>query len=141
MLAVWRDVAHETGPGFGLQARGGPKAFTFLLLLWLAVLVPGCSETPEPITLEEGTVVVMNQTASDWRNVVVTVNDHFRGGTPTLAAGGRMAAPLTEFQTAFGQRFNRASQSVSKVELTATDASGNPVALTWSGARAEQGKD
>jgi hypothetical protein len=161
MLAVWRGVAHRTGSGFGLQARDGiglqarrgfgrripepgsraPKAFTFVLVLCLAMLVPACSETPEPITLDEGTVVVLNQTTTDWRNVVITVNDHFRGGTPTLAAGGRMAAPLTQFQTAFGQRFDRVSQGVTKIELTATDAGGNPVALTWSGAKGGEGKD
>lgn len=112
-----------------------------LLVLCLAVLLPACAETPEPITLDQGTVVVLNQTSSDWRNVVITVNDHFRGGTPTLAAGGRMAAPLTQFQTAFGQRFDRVSQGVAKIELAATDASGKAVALAWSGAKVGEKKD
>jgi hypothetical protein len=164
MFAVSPDVADETGSGFGLQARGGfglqppgcgesripdpgsriPTSFLLvrcLLTLCLALLVPACAETPEPITLDQGTVVVLNQTSSDWRNVVITVNDHFRGGTPTLAAGGRMAAPLTQFQTAFGQRFDRVSQGVTKIELTATDASGQPVALAWTGAKADEAKD
>ena len=42
-----------------------------------------------------------------------------------------MAAPLTQFQTAFGQHFDRVSQSVTKIELTATDADGQPVTLAW----------
>ena len=147
MPAPSRDVRHRTGSGFlrssaeagspSLDAISGASIVRWLLLLCLTVLAPACSDAPEPITLDQGTVVVLNQTGSDWRNVVITVNDHFRGGTPTLAAGGRMAAPLPEFQTAFGQHFDRNTQSVAKVELTATDASGKAVALAWNGARAK----
>ena len=85
--------------------------------------------------MEGDIVVVENQTAQEWRQVVITVNDHFRGGSPTLAPGGRLTAPLSGFQTAFGQRFERARQSVSKIEVTARDAAGAPVALTWAGDR------
>ena len=45
--------------------------------------------------MEGDIVVVENQTAQEWRNVVITVNDHFRGGSPTLAPGGRLTAPLS----------------------------------------------
>ena len=85
--------------------------------------------------MEGDIVVVENHTAQEWRNVVITVNDHFRGGSPTLAPGGRLTAPLSGFQTAFGQRFDRAHQSIAKIEVTATDGAGAPVALTWAGDR------
>ncbi len=62
-----------------------------------------------PIALREGTVIVQNQTKQEWRNVVVTVNDHFRAGAASLAPGGRFLAPLNQFQTAFGQHFDRGS--------------------------------
>jgi hypothetical protein len=107
------------------------------VLLCLAPLAAGCSPPPDPITLDDGTVVVLNQTRTEWRNVVVTVNDHFRGGAPSIPAGGRMAAPLTQFQTTFGQHYDRSRQSVEKIELTATAADGSPVALSWAGARAK----
>ena len=68
---------------------------------------------------------------------VITVNDHFRGGAPTLAPGGRLTAPLSGFQTAFGQRFDHARQSVAKIELTATDADGGAVALNWVGGKVQ----
>jgi hypothetical protein len=92
-----------------------------------------CSDARPPVTLQEGIVVLENQTAREWRNVVISVNDHFRGGAPALAAGGRMTAPLSGFQTAFGQRFDRSRQSVSKIEVTATDADGSPVTVAWEG--------
>ncbi|MBW8895669.1 MAG: hypothetical protein JF613_05740 [Acidobacteria bacterium] len=102
--------------------------------LWCAVMLvaalqAGCSSRPGPITVGDNIVSVQNQTSRDWRNVVVTVNDHFRDGTPTLIAGSRMAAPLSQFQTAFGQHYDP-SRPVVKVEVTATDANGEPINLT-----------
>ena len=102
---------------------------------WALALVLGataaCSPRPDPIAVRDNTVHVENQTSRDWRNVVVTVNDHFRGGAPLLAAGGRLTAPLSQFQTGFGQKFDRGRQSVSKVEVTATDPDGKPVSFNW----------
>jgi hypothetical protein len=120
------------------SARGGARGRW--IALWVAAAFTGvalyaCSGRRDPIVLDEGTLVVENQSKSEWRNVVVTVNDHFRGGTPVLAAGARMTAPLTQFQTAFGQKYSRQTQSVYKVEVTATDASGAPVKLQWNGQR------
>jgi 2-phospho-L-lactate guanylyltransferase (CobY/MobA/RfbA family) len=102
-----------------------PRRLLALIVLFQAA----CSHAPGPITVSENVVAVQNQTSRDWRNVVVTVNDHFRGGTATLSAGSRMAAPLSQFQTAFGQHYDVARQRVVKVEVTATDSNGEPVKL------------
>ncbi len=97
-----------------------------------AILLAGaCSPRPGPVSVVENTVVVHNQTSREWRNVVVTVNDHFRGGAPTMAPGSRLSAPLSQFQTAFGQHYDIARQTVFKVEVTATDSSGEPVKLEF----------
>ena len=104
-------------------------------LLALAALAGGCADTREPIVISEGTLHVENQTEREWRNVMVTVNDHFRGGTPRLGAGGRLTAPLSQFQTAYGQRFSLDRQSVFKIEVTATDSNGEPVRLQWGESR------
>src|SRR5512133_3971755 len=98
-------------------------------LALLVMLSAACSRRVGPISVDDNVVSVQNQTSRDWRSVVVTVNDHFRGGTATLAAGSRMAAPLNQFQTAFGQHYDIARQSVFKVEVTATDSNGEPVKL------------
>jgi hypothetical protein len=92
-----------------------------------------CSAPRDPVVVDEGMVTVENQTSRDWRNVKITVNDHFSGGAPTLAAGGRLTAPLSQFQTAFGQKFDRGRQSVVKIDVEATDAEGKPVTLKWTG--------
>jgi hypothetical protein len=100
-----------------------------------AALVVSCGGPRDPVRLEDGTLIVENQTSKAWRKVVITVNDHFHGGAAQLAAGGRMTAPLTAFRTAFGQRYDRARQSVYKVDVAATDQDGKAVKLTWNGRR------
>jgi hypothetical protein len=101
------------------------------VVLIALVLVAGCSAPPDPITVAETGIVVRNATSRDWKNVRVTVNDHFTGGVPVLAAGGRMNAPLSQFVTGFGQRYDPLRQVVYKVEVTATDAKGEAVNLQW----------
>ncbi len=101
------------------------------LILALPLLAAACSTVRDPITISEGVVSVENQTPREWRKVLVTVNDHFRGGAERLAPGGRLTAPLAQFQTAFGQRFDIRRQSVFKVEVAATDDQGQPVTLQW----------
>ena len=95
------------------------------------LLFAACKSRPGPITVGDNVVAVQNQTTRDWRNVVVTVNDHFRGGAATLPAGSRMAAPLSQFKTAFGQQYDASRQHVFKIEVTATDANGDPVELKF----------
>lgn len=95
------------------------------------MLAAACSFRPAPISVSENMVIVENQSRRDWRNVVVTVNDHFRGGAAALLAGGRLTAPLSQFQTGFGQRFDISRQHVFKVEVVATDSSGEPVTLRF----------
>jgi hypothetical protein len=95
--------------------------------LWIA---GGCRTPVGPISVQGRTILVENRTPRDWRSVIVTVNDHFTGGTPRLAAGSRLTAPLGQFQTAFGQRYDADRQMVIKVEVTATDSEGEAVKLS-----------
>jgi hypothetical protein len=128
----------STTCGYHIRMTGGTRRR--MRLVWAGVLLAyfpssGCSPARPPIALSEGTVIVQNQTKQEWRKVVVTVNDHFRAGAASLAPGGRLLAPLNQFQTAFGQHFDRGRQSVAKIELSATDGDGKPVSLKWTGGR------
>lgn len=95
------------------------------------LLALACTERRNPITLDEGLITVENQTDSEWKDVRVVVNDYFGGSVPSLAAGARLNAMLSNMQTGFGQRFDRGRMSVRKIQVTATDADGQPVQLTW----------
>lgn len=102
-----------------------------VLALGVVVLMAACRSELPPIRQSGAWLVIENQTKSPWRDVTVTVNSYYRGVSPTLAAGGRLEAPLAGFVTGLGQRFNTAREHVSRVEVRATDAAGNPVALDW----------
>ena len=99
------------------------------IVLGMLLLAPACTPRPDPIRIQENLVIIQNQTSRDWRNVIITVNDHFRGGTPLLAAGAQLTAPLSQFQTAFGQRYDFSRQHVFKIEVAGTDSSGEAVRL------------
>ncbi len=101
------------------------------VLLAALVLASACDAPREPIVVDEGIVTVENLTPREWRSVRITVNDHFSGGVASLLPGGRLTAPLSDFQTGFGQKFDRGRQSVFKVEVTATEPDGTPVKLKW----------
>ncbi len=84
-----------------------------------------------PIRQRGAWLVVENQTKQPWRDVSVTLNSYYRGVSPTLSAGGRLEAPLAGFVTGLGQRFNTSREHIARVEVRATDASGQAVALDW----------
>ncbi len=101
------------------------------IALILAAGIVGCSRARDPIIVKSGTLTLENQSDREWRSVRVTVNDHFTGGVPVLQAHGLMTAPLRDFQTGFGQRFDRGRMSVYRVRVTATDSEGKAVELKW----------
>ena len=103
-----------------------------VLVVPMVLPLSGCARDAEPpIHLHGAWLVVENQTKMEWRDVSVTVNAYYKGVAPRLAPGGRLEAPLNGFVTGFGQRFNPARETVSRVEVRATDAAGAPVALDW----------
>jgi hypothetical protein len=107
---------------------GAPR---FVAIGAIVVLTVACGDRRDPITLDEGVITIENQTGSEWKDVRVVVNDYFGGSAPSLAPGQRMNAVLSNMQTGFGQRFDRNRMSVYKIEVTATNADGEPVKLAW----------
>ena len=101
-----------------------------VLALACLVLAAGCSEPPPPVSVAEGMVTVLNQTDQDWKNVLITVNDHFRGVVPTLKAQGRANAPLSQFETGHGQRWRQGTY-VKTIDVTGKASDGSEVKLTW----------
>ena len=101
------------------------------LLGALALLaVTACGTPDPPIAVKEGMVTVINQTDQDWKEVLITVNDHFRGFVPVLKAEGRANAPLSQFTTGHGQRWASGTY-VKTIDVTAKNADGTDVKLSW----------
>lgn len=103
---------------------------TMVAVLCCLPLLAGCSDPPPPISVSEGMVSVLNQTDQDWKEVLITVNDHFRGFVPALKAAGRANAPLTQFTTGHGQRWTQGTP-VRTIDVTAKAADGTDVKLSW----------
>jgi hypothetical protein len=99
-----------------------------------AALCGACSAPPERLTLEGRTITVLNDSGEAWKGVEVWVNDHYRVTRDVMAPDERFVVPLESFVAGFGQRFPRA-QRVNGIEVTATDASGDPVRLVWGSGR------
>ena len=95
-----------------------------------ALLVGACSTPPERLTLEGRTITVFNDSGEAWKGVEIWVNDHYRVTRDTMAADERFVVPLESFVAGFGQRFTR-EQRVNGIEVTATDARGDPVRVVW----------
>ena len=122
------------GERSGLRAGALAKtvAAAVAVLVIFIVSRQACGRAVGPPIRQRGAwLIVENQTKSPWKDVTVTLNAYYRGVSPTLAAGGRLEAPLANFVTGLGQRFNTAREHISRVEVRATDASGNPIVLDW----------
>jgi hypothetical protein len=108
-----------------------PRVWIAALAALLSAGSAGCSKPRDPIVIKGATLVLENQSDREWRTVRVTVNDHFTGGVASLQPHGMMTAPLRDFQSGFGLRFEPGRMSVYRVRVTATDSDGKPVALSW----------
>ena len=86
---------------------------------------------PEPITFQDRAIVVENQTADEWQNVEVWLNDHYRVTKSRMPPGERFSIPLSAFVAGFGQRFDAARQPIRGVEVSASAPGGRPVRLVW----------
>jgi len=111
-----------------------------LVTLTLTALVAGAiafamrsgSHAPfAPIRIEGQRLVVENRTGQAWHGVNVTINAYYRATAQTIDPGGRLEAPLANLETGLGHRFNPAREHVMRVEVRATDASGQPVSFDW----------
>jgi hypothetical protein len=100
------------------------------LALAAALLLVSCRQAVEPIRVDGRRLVVENRTKNEWRDVTVTVNGYYRGGARTLAPGGQLDAPLANFVTGLGQRFDVNRERVWRVEVRATSDAG-PVSIDW----------
>jgi hypothetical protein len=92
------------------------------------VLVAGACAKPEvdPLQLDSTQVTVDNRSDSDWTNVEIWINRQFRATAPKITKGQRFHAPLRNFVTAYGQKFDFSRVQIHDVRLNAKRADGMP---------------
>ena len=81
---------------------------------------------PRGALLDGGPLIVNNQTRQEWTSIEIWVDSYYRATAPSLAAGGRLTAPLNAFITGFGQRFDFRRAQIEDLRLTARLPDGKP---------------
>ena len=98
----------------------------------VTLFATGCREEPrDPIEVDEGALIVRNQTGRGWRDVRIVVNYWYNGSAREISAGSFVRAPLTAFEAAAGQKFNPAKTPLEIVVVTAVDDGGTAVKFSW----------
>jgi hypothetical protein len=106
------------------------------IAVWLAILAGWYfwqRENPadlEPIVIADGAVTVRNQTAQEWLNVRIWINEHYAGGARSIPAGGFVREPLSRFVAAQGQTIAAATKITSVVVLASTP-DGTRIRVPW----------
>ena len=104
--------------------------FKVRFVVLIALLAVSCYKAPlEPLRLDGNMLTVDNQTVTDWTNVEVWVNSHYRVITASIPAHSRFQAPLDTFVEGFGHRFDFKRQQVRDVRMTAHLPDGKPIEL------------
>ncbi len=116
--------------GYDIRMPRG-RAVALALVMLTAASAAACRNAREPIRVHEGVLEIENQTERPWRDVTVTMNDYYQAKAPALEPHGRLDAPLGGFMTGFGQHFDRRRESIRRIVVRATTASGEPVELVW----------
>ncbi len=98
----------------------------------VVVALTNCGgETPEPIQINGNRLSVFNQTKSQWSNVEVWMNNHYRVTLPKLEAGQRFDVPLDAFVAGNGHRFQPQHQRPEGIQVLAKSADGKDVKINW----------
>lgn len=102
----------------------------FLAAIACALAVASCrSIPPDPLVLDGATLIVNNRSAQDWTGVEIWLNTYYRATIPSIAAGGRLTAPLNTFINGFGYRFDFRRAQIKDLRLTATLPDGKPLEI------------
>ena len=90
----------------------------------------GCDRALADITIDDGAILVRNQTKEDWRNVRIWVNDYYSGTASEIRAGSFVREPVTRFVAAQGQTL-KSTTRITSVVVLATSANGASVRVPW----------
>ncbi|MEO8258095.1 MAG: hypothetical protein ABI868_12185 [Acidobacteriota bacterium] len=101
-----------------------------LVVALFSVAAARCSNPPpEPLQLDRNKLTVLNTSKDEWTNVEIWVNRYFQARVPSIAAGGRLDAPLDRFISGYGQPFDYRRIQITELTLTAKQPDGTPLEL------------
>lgn len=104
-------------------------AFLALIAAWF-LWQRGCDRALPDIAVDDGAILVRNQTAENWTGVRVWVNDYYSGTASEIRAGGFVREPIVRFVAAQGQRL-KSTAPITSVVVLGTTTRGTPVRVVW----------
>lgn len=90
----------------------------------------GCDRHLPDIAVDDGAIVVRNQTAENWNNVRIWVNDYYSGTASEIRAGSFVREPVSRFIAAQGQTL-KPTATITSVVVLGTTAGGTPLRVAW----------
>jgi len=96
-------------------------------LLWQQ----GCDRPLDDIVIDNGAVIVRNQSSDEWLDIRIWVNDHYAGSGRSIPAGGFAREPLSRFVTSRNQKFDPVTIPVASVVVLAKTPAGTAVRVVW----------
>jgi hypothetical protein len=112
------------------RARGVCLQLAALAALVLASAALGCRKPPvEPLQLDGSRLFVLNDSANQWQDVEIWINQIYRATMPSIAAHQRFEVPLSSFVSGYSQRFNYQHMQLNSLKLTAKQPDGTRVEL------------
>lgn len=90
----------------------------------------GCDRALPDIAIDGGAILVRNQTAENWTNVRIWVNDNYSGTASEIRAGGFVREAVTRFVAAQGQTL-KSTTPITSVVVVGTTERGAPVRVVW----------
>ena len=105
------------------------RSLAVVVSIALSSVVPAaCYRAPvEPLQLDGQTLKVFNRTSQEWTHVEIWLNRYFRVTSENIPPGGRFQAPLDEFVSGFGRRFEFKRMQIRDVRLIAKLPNGQPL--------------
>ncbi len=99
-------------------------------LLVASLGIGACYKAPPEVLRVDGNMLTVdNQTDTEWTNVEIWVNTHYRMITKSVPGHSRFQAPLDTFVEGFGHRFDFKRQQLREVRMTAKLPDGKPFEL------------
>lgn len=100
-----------------------------LVVAWM-LWQRGCDRKLADIDTSGGAITVRNQTAADWKNVRIWVNDYYSGTAAEIRAGSFVREPVSRFIAAQGQTL-KSTAPITSVVVLATTPGGAPVRVAF----------
>lgn len=90
----------------------------------------GCDRALPDIAIDDGAILVRNQTSETWVNVRIWVNEYYSGTASEIRPGGFVRESVTRFTAAQGQTM-KSTMPITAIVVLGTTAKGAPVRIAW----------